>query len=274
MGCGTSRGQTTPRVSTPRAFRVDNDNWMYYAPRHKYEANHCCSHCGQPNRSGYTICSVSDYADGQSSTPTRSGSSWGSDEGPPYSPRSPCSNRSYIPPLTPVYSSPVQARRRPYSNRSYTPPLTPTFASPYNNRSCTAPLTPTYSSPGQTSGAIYTPRPRASPLQPLIGPASSATFTSRTYSPVSTPIFPSPSSHPRHGLALDPTLFSNTMSPFAQAACANKIDTDCASRFSGTSGSLSAFTSPTSSRHDVRYPLTPLSVHTEPFPKARQEPAI
>ena len=264
MGCGTSRSQPASPVATPRA-RVDNDNWMFYAPRREHQD---CLHCGQPNRSGYIISSVSDYADGRSS------SCWSSDESRPYSPRSRYSNRSFTPRSTPAYSSPGQASPRSYTNRSYTPPLTRPYSSPgqtsprpYNNLSCTLPLTPPYSSPGQTSGVTHTPRPRASPLQPLMCPASSATYTTRTYSLLSTPTFHSPSSNPRNGLTLDPTLFSTNMSPFAQAARSNKIDTDCASRFSGTSGSLSAFTSPTSSRIAHRYPLTPLSVHTEPFPR-------
>lgn len=262
MGCGSSRSQPTSPASTQRAAHVDNDNWMFYAPRHEYRANDCL-YCGQPNRRGYIISNVSDYADGQSHT--RSSSCWSSDEGRPYSPRPPYSNRSYTPQSTPSYSSP--------GNRSYTPQSTAAYSSPgqASPRLYTPQSTSTYSSPTQTSDAAHTPRPP--PLRPLMGPTSSATGTSRTYSLLSTPTFHSPSSHPKNGLTLDPTLFSNNMSPFAQATRANKIDTDCASRFSGTSGSLSAFTSPTSSHKAdrQRYPLTPLSVHTEPFPRVQSD---
>jgi hypothetical protein len=93
-------------------------------------------------------------------------------------------------------------------------------------------------------------------------------FTSRSFSLISTPDFHSPSSHPGKGLTLDPTLFSNKMSPCMSRIAPKKLDTDCASRFSGSSP-LPSFTSSTSSYKygQRRYPLSPLSVRTEPFPR-------
>lgn len=80
--------------------------------------------------------------------------------------------------------------------------------------------------------------------------------SSRSYSLLSTPVSDSPSPRPRNNLTLDPALFSTA----TRGLAFTKMDTDCASKFSGTSLSP-IYTS------DDRYPLTPLSVRTEPFPR-------
>lgn len=274
MGCGTSshRPPSSSPVATPVFSHVDNDDWMLYAPRHAHQGNDCCCFCfDRPTTTRYTSSRCTDYADSQRYTSTSS--YWDSSDGRPHAIQSPTtylnlsqrgslpySNRSYTPRSTPAHSSPCETSRRPCTPRS-----TPAHSSPCgtSRRPCTPRSTPAHSSPGE----IHTPRPQAPKCRPSLAPASSATYTSRSYSLLSTPTFHSPSSHPKNDLTLDPTLFSNNLSPFADAACANKIDTDCASRFSGSSrSSLSAFTSPTSSCNR-RYPLTPLSVHTEPFPR-------
>ena len=229
MGCGASNDRPPSPcrspVTTPVFAHVDNDDWMFYAPRY---AHQCCACCfDRPRTSSCT----------DSRCYTSTSSHWDSSEGR-MSPRGEetYSSRSYTPRSTPAHSSPGRTSHRPCKPRS----------------------TPTLLRPGETEPNC----------RPSLGPASSATYTSRSYSLLSTPTFYSPSSHPKNDLTLDPTLFSNNLSPFADAACANKIDTDCASRFSGSSrSSLSAFTSPTSSSRNTRYPLTPLSVHTEPFPR-------
>lgn len=256
MGCGTSshRPPSPSPVATPVFAHVDNDDWMFYAPRHAHQRNDCgCFRFDRPMTSSYTSSRCTDCADSQCYTSTSS--YWDSSDGRPHAPQSPTRYLN----LSPRGSS-------PYSNRSYSPRSTPAHSSPGETspRPCTPRSTPAHSNPGET----HTPRPQEPKCRPSPGPASSATYTSRSYSLLSTPTFHSPSSHPKNDLTLDPTLFSNNLSPFADAACANKIDTDCASRFSGSSRSLlSAFTSPTSSSRNVRYPLTPLSVHTEPFPR-------
>ncbi|CAM9767190.1 unnamed protein product [Ectocarpus sp. 12 AP-2014] len=96
--------------------------------------------------------------------------------------------------------------------------------------------------------------------------------TSRSYSPLSTPCFQSPSRNARNNLVLDPTLFPDAVSP--STACGvrgtsgTNIDTACGSRFSGTSLSSSrSLSAPSSPFSDERYPLPPLSVQTEPFPR-------
>lgn len=104
--------------------------------------------------------------------------------------------------------------------------------------------------------------------QPSPSSSSSCGGASRSLSLLSTPTFHSPSSHPRNGLSLDPTLFSHIKSPSVGGVRNTKLDTDCASRFSGSSHSPSVASS-TSSYNcgNRRYPLTPLSVRTEPFPR-------
>lgn len=239
MGCGTSRSPQASPVTTAQLSDVDTDNWMFYAPQCANQAS-VCFHCGQPNVCSPTR-SFSMYSDGRSYTPTSSRwDSWGVQSAPAY-----------------VSMSPVDPSS--YSFRSRTPSPQPRSSptSPYTPQS-----TPAHSNLGSTSPLSCDTR--APQIHPSVGPSSSGTYTSRSYSLLSTPTFHSPSSHPRNDLTLDPALFSNNMSPFA-----TKIDTDCASRFSGTVGSSSGFTSPASSRiiDSKRYPLTPLSVRTEPFPK-------
>ncbi|CAN0251743.1 unnamed protein product [Ectocarpus sp. 6 AP-2014] len=79
----------------------------------------------------------------------------------------------------------------------------------------------------------------------------------------------SPALNARNKLVLDPTLFPDVISPFAARGVRNtNIDTACGSRFSGSSSSLScSLSAPSSHCSDERYPLPPLSVQTEPFPR-------
>lgn len=97
--------------------------------------------------------------------------------------------------------------------------------------------------------------------------SSSHGGASRTYSLLSTPTFHSPSSHPRNKLTLDPTLFTNPSSPTVGEVCRTKIDTDCASQFSGSHSPSFASSVSSYSCAEKRYPLAPLSVRTEPFPR-------
>lgn len=245
MGCGASNHQPPSPTAAPVFTDIDNDDWMFYAPRYAHHR----SRPDRPMTSSYPSSRCTDCADnsqGYTSTSSYSDSS----DGRPHAPQSPS---RYLNLGTRGSSS--------YSSRSYTPRSTPTHSRPgqASPRASTPHSTPAHSIRGET---------QTMSCRPILGPASSATYTSRSYSLLSTPTFHSPSSHPKNDLTLDPTLFSNNLSPFADGECANKIDTDCASRFSGSSqSSLSAFTSPTSSTRDARYPLTPLSVCTEPFPR-------
>lgn len=98
---------------------------------------------------------------------------------------------------------------------------------------------------------------------------SETSRTSRSYSLLSTPSFHSPASNARNNLVLDPTLFPDVISPSTDGVRnTNNIDTACGSRFSGTSLSPSrSLSAPSSHCSDERYPLPPLSVRTEPFPR-------
>ena len=116
-------------------------------------------------------------------------------------------------------------------------------------------LLSTHTIPSQSSGTNGTTQ-FVDRSQPHLPSPSSPYQSSRSYSLLSTPVSDSPSPRPRNNLTLDPALFLNA----TRSSALPKIDTDCASQFSGKSLSP-IYTS------DKRYPLTPLSVRTEPFPR-------
>ena len=201
MGCSSSRSQENQvshqtqddhlaSTSTGAFSSVEDDTWMFYAPRSQKQSYICFS-CGQ-------MC---------------------------------------------YYDTVGDSDRSPF----HTPDTTPTQLS-----------SATFSSVSST---------HAFELEQGTRPPDSAAYTNRTYSFLSTPTFHSPSSHPRNGLTLDPTLFSSNISPFVELRRVSKIDTDCASQFSSPLASTMTpdFQSPTSSLQ--RYPLPPMSVLTEPFPR-------
>lgn len=270
MGCGasTESGKTSPVIKT--LTRIDSDCWMYYPPSRPDPENFSCS-------------SVSAYS--FQSTYERACSYWDSEDTGRSTPVSTISPMST--------SSPDRIH---HDHLPATPQSTPVLLiSP----GCTHEYPP--HTPQSTPTQRYSPRRSG----------SSATYTNRTYSLLSTPNFHSSSSHPRndltldpdhfttppspkagqcatkidtdcasrfsddrsptpvHRLTLDPSLFSNHLSPFAEAKwrSRSKIDTDGASRFPSTDESLSpSFASPVS-LINKRYPMTPLSVRTEPFPR-------
>jgi len=257
MGCATSTDRQTMPVTTKRG--VDSDNWMFYAPQH-VDVDAVCLHCGQPKPGLDTISDSTDYADGQLYTPASSRCE--SDDSRLYTPQSEYSSAGPVDPSEYIFR-PRTPSPRVGIGGEYTPHSTTA-----SRRLCTPRLAFTHSNSGQQSPRLYTNTPVPNSKASL-GPPSSTTCTSRSYSLLSTPTDHSPSSHARNNLTLDPTLFTNVLSPFAEATHGfNKIDTDCASRFSGPHGSLSDFTTPTSSHNiETTYPLTPLSVRTEPFPR-------
>lgn len=152
---------------------------------------------------------------------------------------------------------------RPLSCFLSTPP--PFSSSSYSASNLNSNSVPTPIGPWVGNGSRNTSPRRGSSAYSSLDYVSG---TSRSYSLLSTPTFHKPSSHPRNGLTLDPTLFAEAISPSTNDVQCTQIDTACASRFSGTS-SPPSFDSPTSSSgcSDQRYPLPPLSVRTEPFPR-------
>lgn len=104
---------------------------------------------------------------------------------------------------------------------------------------------------------------------PWLSNSSVSSRTSRSYSLLSTPRFhsPAPSARNKINLKLDPALFHDAISTACGVRGTN-IDTACGSRFSGISLSPScSLSAPSSPCSDERYPLPPLSVQTEPFPR-------
>lgn len=297
MGCGVSRSsRTSPtfrsaksETNTVPIHVGENDDWTFYAPRKvppvvekTFLVCKTCCHCGRRQAEPYSVNSNS-----KSSPYSWLGNSSMSFSG---------TSRSYSLLSTPTFSltsSPcTDTTHRRHSPGSWLGNSTTDFSGTNRSDSLLS----------SSSHCTDTINARHSPGSWLGNSSTAFSGTSRSYSLLSTPKFSSTSSrctdttHSRHGLTLDPSLFYNTMStgdtdrgsspqlvldpslfsnnnsPFSdsssRAVRKSKGDTDCGSRFSDTSRSLS-FTSPPSSYDcfDKSYPLTPLSIHTEPFPR-------
>lgn len=275
MGCSGSRSlQTLPvsRRSSPSPVSVSNGDWIVYAP-----VRHACFYC---EKSCMEACGRS-YS---SSCAHSNKSQWLGN--------STCSRRSYSvnsTPFTSSFYSTSSHSSRLDSNPTRTPrPSQESETAPIRTpspiqRSVDTTETPSPSQRSETSrkySLLSTPTFHSSSSHPRNGLTLDPslfgnTLFSNNTSPdclegvpntkfhtdcVSTPTSP----HPRNGLTLDPTLFSN--SPFSDRVRNTKIDTDCASGFSG-SKSPSFESTPSHDCFDKRYPLTPLSVRTEPFPR-------
>lgn len=257
MGCSTSRSLQTLPVSRslPSPVPIGNYDWIVYAPvRHTcHTSSHCekcyMEACGTSQSRSRSYSYESSYA---SSNPSQwlgnstCSQSYSVRSTPPFTSSSyatsSCSIRT---PSTSQGSETVPSQGSETSSRQYSLLSTPTFHSPSSHPKNGLTLNPAlfsnhlFSNDGSTDGQ----------------------FDSDC---ASTPMSP----HPKNGLTLDPILISNTDCHFLDKVRNTKIDTDCASRFSNTSGSPS-FTSSTSSLNcfDKSYPLRPLSVRTEPFPR-------
>ena len=282
MGCSGSRSLQTLPVSrsAPSFDAVENDDWMVYAPAHN-----TCFQCGQS-------CTEDHYDDSTSSRSYLSSAQQKSNRSQWLGSRSCSRSVQSTPPFTSssyTTSNPISIPISPGTPRS-SPGAWVGNSTSSSDCSVTDSVlsTPTFHSPSS--------HPRNGPTidPPSTSGSDCGSATNRTYSVLSTPTFHSPSSHPRNGLTLDPTLFSNniispddrgnglTLDPTLFSSTISyglrdtKIDTDCASRFSGASRSPSfSFSSSISSySRDKRYPLTPLSVRTEPFPRETQQKVL
>lgn len=259
MGCSTSRSlQTLPasRSSSspvPIPVTIGNYDWIVYAPvRHNCPRSRSRSYSYE---SSYA--SLNPSACGTSQSRSRSyESSYASSNPSQWLGNSTCS-RSYSDRSTPPFTS------SSYTTSSHSldsnPIRTPTTNHEISSRSLLS--TPTFHSPSSHPRNGLT-------LNPALFSNHLFSNDGSTDGHFDTDCESTPTPHPKNGLTLDPILISNTNCHFLDKVRNTKIDTDCASRFSNTSGSPS-FTSSTSSFNcfDKSYPLRPLSVRTEPFPR-------
>lgn len=244
MGCGAS--STLPRetspVTTHTLTRIDSDCWMWYPPPQR------------PELEDFSSGSVSTYSS-RSTCYEQASSYWCSDDtgrSTPVSTISPVSTAT-SPAHTPATSLPTPVSCT--STHEY-PPRTPQSTPTYTNRTYSLLSTPNFHSPSShprndltlDPNLICTPRfTNAGQCSTKMDTDCASRFAGdRTPTPV-------------HCLTLDPSLFSNHLSPFAEAAWRSgpKMDTEGASRFpSTTDESLSpSFASPVSTSKK-RYPLT------------------
>lgn len=252
--CGSRSSPTTP-VSVPTTTsEISNSDWLYYAPTEKK-----CCHCGQ---SQATYQRPSSWAS----------NCWdfGLDASREEKIRSSCS--SFVSSYSSIYGTgdyigltSHQSLPHPFTMRTRQQP-----------GSLSTPQSRTYSllSPPDFHSEGSHPRNNLVLNPELFSNTIMSPFTSSPDSDgrsVTHSIHnkPNPQCSTIHTLTLDPELFHTpTASPIAFPAhdrrnTANKLDTDCASRFS----SASSVSSSSSSSPASEYPLTPLSVRTEPFPR-------
>lgn len=266
MGCCASRSPPTLPLSVPTTTAVSNSDWLFYAPTGKK-----CCHCGQPRATyssvdtprGKTIrsppcssyvssCSYSSRSRSRSRSSYSSGSMYGSSDYTRRSSHHSVTRPSPRPIRTRQQSSPLSVSQ----SRTYSLLSTPDFHSvsshPRNNLVL---------NPELFSNTIMTPF-----TSPTSDKRSATHSTPRTQN--STHSLPS-TPHPRiRTLTLNTELLHTpTASPQAflghdRRRTDNKLDTDCASRFSDWSLSSSSAAS---------YPLPPLSVRTEPYPRLQED---
>nr|ABY66162.1 EsV-22-like protein [Ectocarpus siliculosus] len=276
MGCGRSRSsRTVPTVRDTRSTDTLDDDDVD-VDKNDAPFHHTCSHCGR--RSPFSLSSQSPSYASFSNSFSKSlhasfSNSFSNSFRNSYSNSYANSFSESIPSTGPWSSNSIHSRSLDdgsetiATSRSYSLRTTSSFHSPASNCRDNLALDPTL-----FLDAI-------SPSKDGVRNTNIDTACGSGFSSTSLPLS-------RNNLALDPTLFPDVISPsmdgvrhtnidtpcgsgFSSTTCPHtNIDTACGSRFSGKSRWLSSSSSaPSSHSSDERYPLPPLSVRTEPFPR-------